>query len=122
MSGLVYHFKNCFIFTFCLFVLFLKIIHVNLTQDSPKPLEAGKKLDLMYSVKWIPTTITFARRFDVYLDYPFFEHQVGFYHVLIYILLLNNSSNSITFSGSFIELYVHLTICRSIGSQFSIHL
>jgi len=56
--------------------LFLQIIHVNLTQESPKPLTAGKVLDMTYSVKWIPTNVTFARRFDVYLDYPFFEHQV----------------------------------------------
>ncbi|RZC62671.1 hypothetical protein C5167_024434 [Papaver somniferum] len=52
-----------------------QIIHVNLTQESPKPLEVGKVIDMTYSVKWIPTDITFARRFDVYLDYPFFEHQ-----------------------------------------------
>ncbi|XP_050379311.1 transmembrane 9 superfamily member 1 [Argentina anserina] len=58
-----------------------QIIHVNLTQDSPKPLEAGKKLDLTYAVKWIPTTITFARRFDVYLDYPFFEHQIHWFSI-----------------------------------------
>ncbi|KAL6007752.1 Transmembrane 9 superfamily member 1 [Asimina triloba] len=51
------------------------IIHVNLTQDTLKPLEVGKTIDLIYSVRWIPTNITFARRFDVYLDYPFFEHQ-----------------------------------------------
>lgn len=56
--------------------LFLQIIHVNLTQENPKPLVAGKVLDMTYSVKWIPTNVTFARRFDVYLDYPFFEHQV----------------------------------------------
>ena len=55
----------------------LQIIHVNLTQESPKPLEAGKVLDMTYSIKWIPTNVTFARRFDVYLDYPFFEHQVS---------------------------------------------
>ncbi|RZC54596.1 hypothetical protein C5167_013440 [Papaver somniferum] len=54
---------------------YLQIIHVNLTQESPKPLEVGKVIDMTYSVKWIPTDITFARRFDVYLDYPFFEHQ-----------------------------------------------
>ena len=54
-----------------------QIIHVNLTQESPKPLEAGRKLDMTYSIKWIPTNVTFARRFDVYLDYPFFEHQVS---------------------------------------------
>ncbi|CAB4298276.1 unnamed protein product [Prunus armeniaca] len=58
-----------------------QIIHVNLTQDSPRPLEAGKKLDLTYSVKWIPTTVTFARRFDVYLDYPFFEHQIHWFSI-----------------------------------------
>lgn len=56
--------------------LSLQIIHVNLTQDIPKPLEVGKHLDMTYSVKWIPTNVTFGRRFDVYLDYPFFEHQV----------------------------------------------
>ncbi|KAI8018633.1 Transmembrane 9 superfamily member 1 [Camellia lanceoleosa] len=53
-----------------------QIIHVNLTQESPKPLEVGRALDMTYSIKWIPINVTFARRFDVYLDYPFFEHQV----------------------------------------------
>ncbi|VAI29385.1 hypothetical protein VPH35_089079 [Triticum aestivum] len=52
-----------------------RIIHVNLTQESPKLLDAGKKLDMTYSVKWVPTDVSFARRFEVYLDYPFFEHQ-----------------------------------------------
>ncbi|KAJ4867743.1 Nonaspanin (TM9SF) protein [Raphanus sativus] len=56
-------------------ILTKMIIHVNLTQDNPRPLEAGRTVDLTYSVQWIPTNVTFARRFDVYLDYPFFEHQ-----------------------------------------------
>lgn len=54
----------------------MQIIHVNLSQESPKPLEVGRTLDLTYSIKWSQTNVTFARRFDVYLDYPFFEHQV----------------------------------------------
>ncbi|GMJ06852.1 transmembrane nine 1, endomembrane protein 12 [Hibiscus trionum] len=58
-----------------------QIIHVNLTQESPKPLEAGRVLDMTYSVKWIPTNVTFPRRFDVYLDYPFFEHQIHWFSV-----------------------------------------
>ncbi|KAG8389682.1 hypothetical protein BUALT_Bualt01G0004200 [Buddleja alternifolia] len=58
-----------------------QIIHVNLTQENPKPLEEGRVLDMTYSVKWIPTNITFARRFDVYLDYPFFEHQIHWFSV-----------------------------------------
>lgn len=35
---------------------------------------------MTYSVKWLQTDVTFARRFEVYLDYPFFEHQVIFSH------------------------------------------
>ncbi|GFP81386.1 transmembrane 9 superfamily member 1 [Phtheirospermum japonicum] len=58
-----------------------QIIHVNLTQENPKPLEEGRVLDMTYSVKWLPTNITFARRFDVYLDYPFFEHQIHWFSV-----------------------------------------
>ncbi|KAJ7968045.1 Transmembrane 9 superfamily member [Quillaja saponaria] len=58
-----------------------QIIHVNLTQESPKPLDALRTLDMTYSVKWVPTNITFARRFDVYLDYPFFEHQIHWFSI-----------------------------------------
>ncbi|KAL9256961.1 Transmembrane 9 superfamily member 1-like protein, partial [Drosera capensis] len=59
-----------------------QIIHVNLTQENPKPLEAGRALDMTYSVKWLQTNVTFARRFDVYLDYPFFEHQIHWFSVI----------------------------------------
>ncbi|CAI9287162.1 unnamed protein product [Lactuca saligna] len=58
-----------------------QIIHVNLTQENPKPLEVGKTLDMTYSVKWTETNITFARRFDVYLDYHFFEHQIHWFSI-----------------------------------------
>ncbi|GJN13657.1 hypothetical protein PR202_gb00387 [Eleusine coracana subsp. coracana] len=58
-----------------------RIIHVNLTQDSPKLLEAGKKLEMTYSVKWVATDVPFARRFEVYLDYPFFEHQIHWFSI-----------------------------------------
>ncbi|XP_057430198.1 transmembrane 9 superfamily member 1-like [Lotus japonicus] len=58
-----------------------QIIHVNLTHEDPKSLEVGRSLDMTYSVKWIPTNITFRRRFDVYLDYPFFEHQIHWFSI-----------------------------------------
>lgn len=58
-----------------------QIIHVNLTQDIPRPMEAGKNIDLTYSVKWTATNVTFARRFEVYLDYPFFEHQIHWFSI-----------------------------------------
>ncbi|URE48549.1 transmembrane 9 superfamily member [Musa troglodytarum] len=58
-----------------------QIIHVNLTQESPKLLEVGKILDMTYSVKWLPTDVAFSRRFEVYLDYPFFEHQIHWFSI-----------------------------------------
>lgn len=58
-----------------------QIIHVNLTQDNAKLVEDGRVYDMTYSVKWIPTNIPFARRFDVYLDYPFFEHQIHWFSI-----------------------------------------
>lgn len=68
----------------------LQIIHVNLTQENPKPLEVGKKLDMTYSVKWSETNITFGHRFDVYLDYHFFEHQVTSFFLFLHLNLITN--------------------------------
>jgi transmembrane 9 superfamily protein 3 len=59
-------------------VLFLsQIIQVNLTQSNLVPIKDGKQLEFTYAVEWVETNTTFARRFDAYLDYPFFEHQVN---------------------------------------------
>ncbi|KAL8172562.1 hypothetical protein V2J09_024366 [Rumex salicifolius] len=58
-----------------------QIIHVNLTQDITRSLEEGRTYDMTYTVKWIQTNVTFARRFDVYLDYPFFEHQIHWFSI-----------------------------------------
>lgn len=58
-----------------------QIIHASLTPESPKPLEVGRTYDMTYSVKWEPTNVTFARRFDIYLDYPFFEHQIHWFSI-----------------------------------------
>ncbi|KAK4800721.1 hypothetical protein SAY86_021208 [Trapa natans] len=58
-----------------------RIIHVNMTQENPKPLEVGMTLDLTYSVEWSSTNISFGRRFDVYLDYSFFEHQIHWFSI-----------------------------------------
>jgi hypothetical protein len=54
----------------------LQIIQVNLTSDVPKPLTPGTSLEFTYSVRWEASTIPFAKRFERYLDYNFFEHQV----------------------------------------------
>jgi transmembrane 9 superfamily protein 3 len=53
-----------------------RVIEVNLTSENPVLLERGAKLDFTYSVTWYPTNIPFESRFEKYLDYNFFEHQV----------------------------------------------
>ena len=53
-----------------------QIIQVNLTSESPQPLVVGGTLEFTYSVRWQPSSIAFSRRFERYLDYNFFEHQV----------------------------------------------
>lgn len=40
------------------------------------PLVEGTNLEFTYSVKWQQSNIPFGRRFERYLDYSFFEHQV----------------------------------------------
>ncbi|KAG0555573.1 hypothetical protein M758_12G182400 [Ceratodon purpureus] len=58
-----------------------QIIQVNLTQDNLQPLTPGKKIDLTYAVHWEETNTSYIRRFDAYLDYPFFEHQIHWFSI-----------------------------------------
>lgn len=55
----------------------LQIIQVNLTSENPQPIAPGVNIEFTYSVNWAPSTIPFARRFERYLDYNFFEHQAS---------------------------------------------
>lgn len=70
----------------------MQIIQVNLTSENPQPITSGADLEFTYSVKWAPSTISFARRFERYLDYNFFEHQVRA------CLLSNAQSHSLAWS------------------------
>ena len=54
----------------------MQIIQVNLTSEDLQPITSGSKVEFTYSVTWAPTPIHFSRRFERYLDYNFFEHQV----------------------------------------------
>ncbi len=56
-----------------------RIIEVNLTSGNPRPIVPDQTFDLTYSVKWKPTTKSFASRFDRYLDFDFFEHKVHWF-------------------------------------------
>ncbi|KAK9810284.1 hypothetical protein WJX72_007991 [[Myrmecia] bisecta] len=58
-----------------------RIIQVNLTSENPQPIVPGSSIDFTYSVHWAPTTIAFSRRFERYLDYNFFEHQIHWFSI-----------------------------------------
>lgn len=57
------------------------IIHVNLTSENPAAIETAANLEFTYSVNWIESDIPFAKRFERYLDYSFFEHQIHWFSV-----------------------------------------
>lgn len=58
-----------------------QVIQVNLTSENPVPLVAGSTVDFVYTVKWEPTDIKFSKRFERYLDYNFFEHQIHWFSI-----------------------------------------
>ena len=58
-----------------------RIIAVNLTSENAVPLRPGATLDFTYSVEWAPSPVPFHRRFDRYLDYGFFEHQIHWFSI-----------------------------------------
>lgn len=65
-----------------------QIISINMTQEIPKPLEEGRTLDMTYSVKWFPTNISYEDRFNVYLDYYFFENQIHWFSIFNSIMMV----------------------------------
>uniref|UniRef100_A0A7S0SL78 Transmembrane 9 superfamily member n=1 Tax=Mantoniella antarctica TaxID=81844 RepID=A0A7S0SL78_9CHLO len=58
-----------------------QIIMVNLTAENPRPLTPGTDLEFTYSIKWEATPIKFGKRFERYLDYNFFEHQIHWFSI-----------------------------------------
>ena len=58
-----------------------QIIEVNLTYDEPVKVGPGVKLTFTYEVNWIRTAKPFNQRFNRYLDYSFFEHQIHWFSI-----------------------------------------
>jgi len=75
-DALVYTHKN-----FVLAYNGRRIIQVNLTSENPVPISIGASIEFSYSVSWVPTDISFYNRFDRYLDYDFFEHQIHWFSI-----------------------------------------
>lgn len=61
-----------------------RIIEVNLTSEEPELLTLGAsgtlEIKMTYSVSWVEVTDkSFKQRFDRYLDFGFFEHQIHWF-------------------------------------------
>jgi len=58
-----------------------RVIEVNLTSENPVPVTASASLEFTYSVNWYPTDVSYNDRFEKYLDYSFFEHQIHWFSI-----------------------------------------
>jgi len=58
-----------------------QIIEVNLVSGNPQPLKLGNEIKFTFEVTWTPTDKSFENRFDRYLDYNFFEHQIHWFSI-----------------------------------------
>mmetsp|Transcript_21028 Transcript_21028/g.26829 ORF Transcript_21028/g.26829 Transcript_21028/m.26829 type:complete len:609 (-) Transcript_21028:861-2687(-) len=58
-----------------------RIIEVNLTSEDPVEAKAGQNIEFSYIVEWKKTNKPFEQRFNRYLDYSFFEHQIHWFSI-----------------------------------------
>ena len=61
-----------------------RVIEINLTSEDPMLIKEGQdavqEIEMFYSVQWVENTqIEFRDRFDRYLDFQFFEHQIHWF-------------------------------------------
>jgi len=65
-----------------------RIIEVNLTSSNPQAIIANGEYQFSYEVKWKPTDKSFDSRFNRYLDYSFFEHQIHWFSVFNSLMMV----------------------------------
>eukprot|EP00163_Fabomonas_tropica_P031290 TRINITY_DN738_c0_g1_i2.p1 TRINITY_DN738_c0_g1~~TRINITY_DN738_c0_g1_i2.p1 ORF type:complete len:642 (-),score=157.54 TRINITY_DN738_c0_g1_i2:148-1926(-) len=58
-----------------------QIIEANLTSENLVEIKSGEDLPMTYSVHWVNTKTEFAYRYNRYLDFNFFEHQVHWFSI-----------------------------------------
>ncbi|CAH8863857.1 unnamed protein product [Trichobilharzia szidati] len=58
-----------------------QIVFVNLINGDLTPLKPYTQLTFSYTVKWVPSEISFEDRFDKYLDYEFFGHKIHWFSI-----------------------------------------
>jgi transmembrane 9 superfamily protein 3 len=54
-----------------------KIVDVSVVVENKKPLIPNQELEFTYEVVWKPSSVSFEKRFEKYLDPNFFQHRVS---------------------------------------------
>lgn len=73
-----------------------RIITVNMSLSDLKQIRAyqyifffnNRSYDFTYSVKWIEVDTPFNKRYEKYLDYHFFEHQIHWISILNSVMIV----------------------------------
>lgn len=58
-----------------------QIVDVNLTTGKRQKLEVGAELSFTYEVNWKQSTVSYAKRFEKYLDPSFFQHRIHWFSI-----------------------------------------
>jgi len=83
-----------------------RIIEVNMTSEKPMMISGPKAVDSVtftYDISWIPTNKLFANRFDRYLDFDFFGHQIHWFSIF-------NSTMMVIFLCGLVALILFRTL------------
>jgi len=88
-----------------------RIVEVNLTSEEPRPVEAGTGILFSYGVHWVPVDTPFESRWQRYLDYNFFEHQIHWFSIF-------NSFMMVIFLVGLVALILLRTLRQDYASMF----
>ena len=65
-----------------------RLVEAKLSTSKPQLVKVGDRLVFTYSVGWTASTLSFARRFDVYLDNQFFGHQIHWFSIFNSLMMV----------------------------------
>jgi len=88
-----------------------RVIEVNLTSEEPRVVEPGAGILFSYGVSWVPVGTPFEQRWQRYLDYNFFEHQIHWFSIF-------NSFMMVIFLVGLVALILLRTLRQDYASMF----
>jgi len=88
-----------------------RVVEVNLTSEEPRAVEAGAGILFSYGVSWVPVDVPFEQRWQRYLDYNFFEHQIHWFSIF-------NSFMMVIFLVGLVALILLRTLRQDYASMF----